>query len=142
MKVFENQRKIAASSKEIFKAFKDQALLSKWWGPDGFTITTNTFEFKPKGKWEFVMHGPDGTNYPNEIIFQEITEPNKILMRHSVEPYFTATVTIEDVEGGAVINFHQDFDNEEVAKNIAHMVKPANEQILDKLQALVASSLG
>lgn len=113
MKVFNNQRKIAASSKEIFKAFKDLALFSKWWGPNG-------------------------TNYPNEIIFQEITEPNKIVMRHSVKPYFTATVTIEDVEGGAVVNFHQDFDSEEVAKNIAHIVKPANEQVLDKLQALVA----
>jgi uncharacterized protein YndB with AHSA1/START domain len=103
MKVFKNQRKISASSKEIFKAFEDQALLAKWWGPDGFTTTTNAFEFKPKGKWEFMMHGPDGTDYPNEIIFQEITEPNKIVMRHSVEPYFTATVTIEDVKGGAFI---------------------------------------
>jgi uncharacterized protein YndB with AHSA1/START domain len=140
MKAFMHQRKIATSSKKIFWAFKDQTLLSKWWGPDGFTTTTNTFEFKPKGKWVFVMHGPDGTNYPNELIFQEITEPIKIVMRHSVEPYFTVTVTIEDVVGGAVINFHQDFDSEEVAKNIAHIVKPANEQILDKLQVLVSSS--
>ena len=61
-------------------------------------------------------------------------------MRHSVEPYFTLTVTIEDIEDGAVINWHQDFDNEEVARNIAHIVKPANEQILEKLQALVAGS--
>jgi uncharacterized protein YndB with AHSA1/START domain len=140
MKAFENQRSISTSSKEVFRAFEDPSLLAKWWGPDGFTTTTNTFEFKPKGKWEFVMHGPDGTNYLNEMVFQEIVAPNKIVMRHSVEPHFTLTVTIEDIEGGAVINWHQDFDNEEVARNIAHIVKPANEQILEKLQALVASS--
>jgi len=140
MKVFKHQRNIVASSVEIFKAFEDQALLAKWWGPAGFTTTTNTFEFKPEGKWEFVMHGPDGTNYPNEIIFQEITKPNKVVMRHSVEPFFTATITIDDIEGGSVVNFHQDFDSEEVAKNFAHIVKPANEQVLDKLQAVVTNS--
>lgn len=140
MKVFENHRKISASSKEIFKAFEDPSLLAKWWGPDGFACTFDLFEFKPQGKWSFVMHDPNGTNFPNEIVFKEITAPNKVVMRHTVEPYFTLTVTIEDVEGGAVINWHQDFDNEEVARNIAHIVKPANEQILEKLQAQVANS--
>jgi uncharacterized protein YndB with AHSA1/START domain len=139
MKVFENQKKIAASSIEIFKAFEKQTLLEKWWGPDGFTTTSNAFEFKPKGIWKFVMHGPDGKNYPNKIVFQEISAPHKIVMRHSVEPYFTLTVTIEDIGGGSVINWHQDFDSEDVAQNIAHMAKPANEQILDKLEILVTS---
>ncbi len=97
MKALTHARRISTSSKEIFKAFQDQAMLSKWYGPDGFTTTSHSFEFKPGGKWVFVMHGPDGTNYPNEMIFQEIVEPNKIVMRHSVQPYFTATVTIEDV---------------------------------------------
>jgi len=86
------------------------------------------------------MHGPDGNNYPNVMVFQEIVAPNIIVMRHSVEPFFTLTINIEDVDGGAVINWHQDFDNEEVARNIAHIVKPANEQILEKLQALIAGS--
>lgn len=86
------------------------------------------------------MHGPDGKDYPNEMIFQEITEPNRIVMRHSIPPYFTATVTIEDIEGATVVGFYQDFDSEDVAKNMAHIVKPANEQVLDKLQALVTSS--
>lgn len=134
MKVFKNQRKIASSSKEIFKAFEDPALLAKWWGPAGFTNTFNTFEFKPKGKWSFVMHGPDGKNHPNESIFQEIEEPNKVVIRHNCNPYFTLTVTIEDVEGGAAINWFQDFDNEEVVRNIAHILIPANEQILVNLR--------
>ena len=140
MKVFIHQRKIATSSQKVFKAFEDPEVLIKWYGPEGFTTTSKSFEFKPGGKWEFVMHGPDGKDYPNEMIFQEIMEPNRIVMRHSIPPYFTATVTIEDVTGGAVVNFHQDFDSEEVAKNMAPIVKPANEQVLNKLQALVTNS--
>ena len=137
----ENHRRISASSKEIFKAFENSSLLTKWWRPEGFTTTSITFEFKPEGIWKSVMHGPDGKSYPNEMVFKEIVAPNKIVIRHSVEPYFTLTVTVEDTEGGAIINWHQDFDNEEVARNIAHIVKPANEQILKKLQAVVASNL-
>ena len=140
MKAFTSERKIAASSGEIFKAFEDPKLLDKWWGPAGFTITCGTFEFKPGGKWSFVMHGPDGNNYPNESIFQEIIKPNKVVIRHDGNPYFTVTATIEDVENGAAIHWHQDFDSEDVAKNIAHIVKPANEQILDKLKAVVEAT--
>ena len=142
MKVFQTTRNMLSSSKMLFKAFEDESLLSQWWGPLGFTTTSNSFEFKPNGIWKFVMHGPDGKDYPNEMIFQEIIAPNRIVMRHSVEPYFTLTVTIEGTESGAIINWHQNFDNEEVANNIAHIVKPANEQNLDKLQSLVATANG
>ncbi len=139
MEVFENQKRIPASSKEIFKAFENQELLEKWWGPEGFSTTSSTFDFKPNGVWKFVMRGPDGKDYPNEMVFLEIMAPSKIVMRHTVEPHFTLTVTIENHDGGATINWHQDFDSEELAKNIAYIVKPANVQILDKLRSIVVS---
>jgi uncharacterized protein YndB with AHSA1/START domain len=139
MKAFIAERKIAASAQEIFGAFENPDLMGKWWGPTGFTLTSNTFEFKPGGKWSFVMHGPDGKDYPNENVFQEITKPNKVVMRHDCNPYFTATAIIEDAPGGAIVRWHQKFDSEEVADSIAHIVKPANEQILEKLKMLVES---
>ena len=33
--------------------------------------TFHTFELWPGGRWRFVMHGPDGTDYPNESGFRE-----------------------------------------------------------------------
>jgi Activator of Hsp90 ATPase homolog 1-like protein len=86
------------------------------------------------------MHGPDDTNYPNENIFLDIVEPKKIVIRHDCNPYFTLTVTIEEIEGCALLNWEQDFDDEAIAKNVAPIVEPANEQNLDKLQALVTGS--
>lgn len=139
MKVFENQRKIAASAATIFNAFEDPALLAEWWGPAGFTNTFHVFEFKPQGRWSFVMHGPDGTDYQNESFFQEISAPNKVVIRHDCIPFFTLTVTIEGVEGGAIVHWHQDFDDEAFASCVAHILAPANEQNLDKLQALVSA---
>ena len=32
--------------------------LSRWWGPEGFTTTTRSFEFREGGEWDFVLHGP------------------------------------------------------------------------------------
>lgn len=137
MKKFTHKRKIATSPREVFAAFENQALLAQWYGPEGFTTTTQSFQFKPGGKWVFVMHGPQGADYPNEMIFQEITPPQKIVLRHSIPPFFTATVLIEDDEEGALVTFHQEFDSEEVALKMAHIVQPANEQVLNKLQALL-----
>ena len=50
-----------------------------WWGPNGFTTTTRAFEFRPGGVWEFVMHGPDGVDYPNRIEWREIVPPERIV---------------------------------------------------------------
>ena len=33
------------------------------------------FELRPGGKWIFVMHGPDGTDYSNQITWREIVPP-------------------------------------------------------------------
>jgi len=139
MNVFHTKRTIPVSSTVLFKAFEDPALLKKWWGPDGFTTTSLSFEFKPKGVWKFVMHGPGGQNFPNEMVFEEIVASKKVVMRHNVEPYFTLTVTFDEAENGTTLHWHQAFDNEDVARAMATIVKPANEQNLDKLQSLVAN---
>jgi uncharacterized protein YndB with AHSA1/START domain len=31
------------------------------------------------GKWKYIMHGPDGTNYPNEVRYEEVEIPERII---------------------------------------------------------------
>ena len=66
----------------------------QWWGPNGFTNTFEQFEFTPGGRWVFVMHGPNGANYPNEAVFREIQPDTKIVIEHVSQPRFTLTVTL------------------------------------------------
>ena len=40
------------------------------------------------------MHGPDGTNYPNESVFREIEPDTKIVIDHVSQERFTLTVTL------------------------------------------------
>src|SRR3954468_19998658 len=75
-------RVISASRDVVFEAFTEVRHLSQWWGPEGFTTTTRSFEFRVGGEWDFVMHGPDGTDYPEWITWTEIAPAERIAMLH------------------------------------------------------------
>ena len=80
MSVFRHSRDIAASPESVFSAIQDPARLARWWGPEGFRSTFHTFEFRPGGAWVFTMHGPDGTDYPNENVFREIVPARRVVV--------------------------------------------------------------
>ena len=75
-------RRIGARREVVFEAFTEVRHLSRWWGPDGFTTTTRAFEFRADGEWDFVMHGPDGTDYQEWIRWTEIVPPERIALLH------------------------------------------------------------
>ena len=75
-------RVISAPRELVFEAFTEVRHLARWWGPEGFTTTTRAFEFRVGGEWDFVMHGPDGTDYREWISFTEIAAPGRIALLH------------------------------------------------------------
>ena len=75
-------RVISAPRELVFKAFTEVRHLSRWWGPEGFTTTTRAFEFRVGGEWDFVLHGPDGTDYQEWISWTEIATPQRIALLH------------------------------------------------------------
>ena len=97
----------------VFSVWTDPKHLAQWWGPNGFTTTTSSFDMRPGGEWRFVMHGPDGRDYQNRITFEEIVPPERIVYRHGgedAEPVrFTTTVTFQDLGGKTRITMRLDF---------------------------------
>ncbi len=75
-------RVIDAPRELVFEAFTRVRHLSHWWGPEGFTTTTRAFEFRVGGEWDFVMHGPDGTDYQEWICWTEIAPSVRITLLH------------------------------------------------------------
>src|SRR5664279_1890384 len=75
-------RVIGAPRELVFEAFTEVRHLSRWWGPEGFTTTTRAFAFRVGGVWDFVMHGPDGTDYQEWITWTEIVPPERIALLH------------------------------------------------------------
>ncbi len=75
-------RVINAPPEVVFNAFTEVRHLARWWGPDGFTTTTRSFDFRVGGVWDFVMHGPDATDYQEWITWREIVPPARIALLH------------------------------------------------------------
>lgn len=106
----EIDREIVASTRvgapldKVYAVWIDAEHLSRWFGPNGFTTTTHGFEFRPGGVWEFTMHGPDGTDYPNWVEWIEIEPLRRLFFRHGAQrddpEAFLSTVTF-DREGDA-----------------------------------------
>lgn len=83
----------------VFRAWTDPDHLAQWWGPHGFTTTTRSFDFRVGGVWEFLMHGPDGTDFPNRVQYREIVPPERIVYtqgQHANDPEaFVSSVSFE-----------------------------------------------
>jgi uncharacterized protein YndB with AHSA1/START domain len=135
---FVHSRLIDAPRQRVFRAFSDPKHLARWWGPNGFSSTFEVFEFKAGGTWRFVMHGPDGTDYPNESIFREIAPTERITLEHLSEGHhFFLTITFTAQGDKTLVGWRQLFDTAEHKQRIAKFVTEANEQNLDRLTAEV-----
>ena len=91
-------RTIEAPRRLVFEAYTDAEHLAHWWGPNGFSVETRSFELRPGGVWEFDMRGPGGVEYPNWIRWREIVPPERIVFLYgdyADDPNgFLATVTL------------------------------------------------
>jgi uncharacterized protein YndB with AHSA1/START domain len=135
---FTTHRLLPFDPATVYAAFADPARLAAWWGPAGFTNEFEVFEFRPGGRWVFVMQGPDGTRYPNQNEFLELQPAARVVIRHVSAPRFVLTVELAARAGGTELHWSQSFDEAEVAARVKAIVVPANEQNLDRLQRLLA----
>lgn len=139
-RTFRTTRTLPYLPDKIYFAFESPELLAAWWGPEGFTNTFETFEFKVAGQWKFIMHGPDGSNYSNENVFLALEPGRRVVIRHECLPYFTLTVLLDEDAAGTKLTWEQAFDDAVTAQAVQHIVVPANEQNLDRMTRALAGS--
>jgi uncharacterized protein YndB with AHSA1/START domain len=103
----------------VFDAWTDLKHLAKWWGPNGFTTTTHAIDVRPGGVWRFIMHGPDGRDYQNQITYLEIVKPERIVYKHGGEEEcledasHLSTITFEDIDGKTRVTLRMVFSSPE-----------------------------
>src|ERR1700749_3695617 len=141
-------RVVDAPPELVFEAFTEVRHLSRWWGPEGFTTTTRAFEFRAGGEWDFVMHGPDGTDYQEWITWREIVPPQRIALLHR-EPRddpnaFESLLTFEPAGEQTRIVMRTVFPTKELRDEAVekyHAIE-GGEQTLRNLAAYVAELTG
>ena len=71
-----------APCERVWEAWTNPQHVANWWGPNGFTTTIEEMDVHPGGVWKHVMHGPDGTDYPNSSVFKEGVKPERMVFAH------------------------------------------------------------
>lgn len=110
-------RLIAAPVEVLWEAWSDVRHLHEWFGPAGYTTTTQEFTFEPNGVWRFTMHAPDGTDVPNQIIFRSIEPKTRIVYENGwnlpdAPLDFTVVVTFAPEGTGTRLTLHMTFAND------------------------------
>ena len=133
-------RVLAASPEQVYAAFVSSERLARWWGPMGFRNTFQVFEPRPGGTWRFVMHGPNGANYPNDSMFETLIPGERIVIRHLSGPRFTLTVTLAAEGAGTRLTWRQSFDSASECEAVRRFAVGANEENLDRLESELAGT--
>jgi uncharacterized protein YndB with AHSA1/START domain len=105
-------RVIDAPRELVWEAWTKQEHLEQWWGPNGFSVTTLEIDIREGGQWRFIMHGPDGRNYPNHIVFTKLKKPELIAHDHGGDDgkvHFKATITFEEKRGKTFLTMRSTF---------------------------------
>lgn len=97
----------------VWEVWTNPDHIKNWWGPNGFTNTIQTMDVRKDGVWEFVMHGPDGTDFKNKNVFREIIKNKKIVYEHVPAPNFLATIEFEPQGEETLVKWHMLFNSRE-----------------------------
>jgi uncharacterized protein YndB with AHSA1/START domain len=122
-----------APRERVFQVWTDPKSIPHWWGPNGFSSTIHEYDLRPGGDWKLTMHGPDGTDYPNHLVFVEITPPSRLMFDHVSAPLFRSTVTFDDVKGRTKVTMRMLFRSAEELVAVSRVAVEGNEQLLDRL---------
>ncbi len=124
----------------MWEVWTDPEHIANWWGPNGFTNTIHSMDFREGGEWKLTMHGPDGTDYANRSIFKEIIPLKKIVFEH-FNPAFVTTVLFEAKGAETQVDWSMLFDTAEMREIVvkAHKADEGLKQNLDKLEKYLSN---
>jgi uncharacterized protein YndB with AHSA1/START domain len=136
-RVFDSPREL------VFQAWTDAKRVAQWWGPKGFTTTTHEMDVRPGGVWRFVMHGPDGVDYNNKIVYHEVVKPERLAYTHSGDEdlEFRVTVIFAEQDGKTRLTLRSVFasaaERDRVVKE--HNAIEGGNQTLDRFGEYLAT---
>ncbi len=119
-------RTVHAPRALVFQALSEAHHLDQYWGPDGFTNTTHSMDFREGGSWVYVMHGPDGTDWDNWIGYRRIVPNERIEYLHGSRPddpgAFEGSITLEERDGATEVTLRTVFASKAVRDQLVREV--------------------
>lgn len=138
------KREINFPVEMVYEAFSNPKHLINWWGPNGFKNSFKEFTFKPGGSWRFIMHGPDGTDYTNRIVFKEIIQNKLISFTHGSDidndpDAFETEINFEKDGSKTQLTMKSIFKTAEACEAVKRFgAVEGGKQTLDKLESFLS----
>lgn len=63
----------------VWMAWTEPEHIAQWFGPEGFSTRVDKYELKSGGRFDYVMIGPDGKEYPGTSVFKEVSPKDRIV---------------------------------------------------------------
>lgn len=73
------ERTFDAPKQLVWEAWTQAEHIAAWWGPTGMETEVEELDFRPGGRWKYLMKAPNGSAFPTEGVFTEIIEYEKIV---------------------------------------------------------------
>jgi uncharacterized protein YndB with AHSA1/START domain len=106
----------------VWKAWTEPEQLALWWGPSGISTPLESIEvdLRPGGVFRLMMvSDADGTEFPTEMEFREVAEPERIVFAWEAQRGLGAgqvTVTFRDLGDKTEVTSHYDgYTTDEIA---------------------------
>src|SRR6185312_1400691 len=113
----------------VWDAWTDPEQVAQWWGPRGFTITTHSKDLRTGGHWNYTMHGPDGTDYPNTTKYFEVEKYARLVYDHGGHEdrpaLFRVTVEFSENRGKTTMDMRMTLPTPEEAEETRKMIRKA-----------------
>jgi uncharacterized protein YndB with AHSA1/START domain len=128
----------------VWKVLTTPEHLKHFWGPDGFTNSYTSYDLRVGGEARFTMHGPDGTDWPNRMVFLAVEPPRLLRWKHDnggegeVNHQFTGE--LELVAEGSKTRVELRMTEKDIASRdaVAPYAVPGGIQNLERLASHVA----
>jgi len=127
-------REFDAPRELVYEMWTNPEHVAWWYGPRGFTVTTESMDVRPGGSWKFVMHGPGGWEHENHLVYSVVEPPSRLCFSNK-DPKFDVEISFEDVGGKTLLTYRTIFDTVEFRNLIVneYRAEVGLRQSLDRL---------
>ena len=135
-------RLLDAPRELVWEVWTNPEHIKEWFGPNGFSLTTNSMHVAPGKTWDFIMHG-SGRDWDNKVEYLEVIRPSLLSYRHTGaenEAYnFSVTILFEEVEGKTLLTMKSVFSSKAIIEELDRKVNAieGGKQTLNRLEHYV-----
>ncbi len=142
------ERLFDAPRELVWKVMLDPELVTKWWGPHGYTTTVVEMDVRPGGKWHYINHTTGGEDIGFMGEYLELDPPRRYKATFIVDldglrdNIGVETFTFEEIDGQTKLTTRSEFPSaEELEVHVSNGMIQGSIETWDRFAALLAAPL-